>query len=55
MNLGFTPDVSRVGMLEWDSFDKVVQIGLQIAREILGEDERVLQPARFNSQFSSRP
>ena len=53
LDLGFTPDVSRVGMLEWGSFHKVVNIGLEHAREKLGSDPRVFQPEWFNSQISA--
>ena len=54
LDLGFTPDVSRIGMLEWGAFKKVVEIGFQHAREKLSEDALVFQPAWFSSQFSSR-
>jgi NTE family protein len=35
VDLGFTPDVSRVGMLEWRRFGEVVQIGLEHAQSVL--------------------
>lgn len=54
LDLGFTPDVSRIGMLEWGAFKKAVAIGLQHGRERLGDDAPVFQPEWFSSQFSSR-
>lgn len=54
LDLGFTPDVSRIGMLEWGAFNKAVAVGLKHAREKLNEDESVFQPEWFSSQFSSR-
>jgi NTE family protein len=35
VDLGFTPDVSRVGMLDWRRFREVVQIGLDHAQAVL--------------------
>jgi NTE family protein len=35
VDLGFAPDISRVGMLEWRRFDEVVQIGLEHAQSVL--------------------
>jgi NTE family protein len=35
VDLGFAPDVSRVGMLEWRRFGEVVQIGLEHAQSVL--------------------
>lgn len=37
VDLGFSPDVSRIGMLDWSSFHDVVQIGKQHARDKLQE------------------
>lgn len=54
LDLGFSPDVSRIGMLDWSAFERVVEIGLQHAREKLSEDLPVFQPGWFSSQFSSR-
>ena len=54
VDLGFTPDVSRIGMLEWSAFDKVVEIGLQHARERLTDDSGVFQPGWFTSRHSVR-
>lgn len=37
LDLIFTPDVSRIGMLDWGSFDRGVAIGLEHARAVLAE------------------
>lgn len=37
VDLAFSPDVSRVGMLDWKAFDKVVAIGADHARQRLAE------------------
>jgi NTE family protein len=35
VDLGFRPDVSGVGMLQWKRFNEVIQIGLDHARGIM--------------------
>lgn len=54
LDLSFTPDVSRIGMLEWRAFQAAVETGLQHAREKLRGEETVFQPEWFNSQHTSR-
>lgn len=39
VDLQFNPDVSRVGMLEWEAFNRVLDIGLKHGREMLGAAE----------------
>ena len=36
VDLAFQPDVSEVGLLQWRAFDRVVAIGLDHARRVLG-------------------
>lgn len=36
VDLYLNPDLSRVGLLDWKSFDRVVEIGYRHAKEILG-------------------
>lgn len=51
-DLAFTPDVSRVGMLQWRAFKQVVAIGEQHARERLAEEAGVFRPEWFESQHT---
>ena len=51
-DLAFTPDVSRVGMLQWRAFKRVVAIGEHHARERLSEDAGVFRPEWFESQHT---
>jgi NTE family protein len=36
-DLFFNPDLGRVGMLEWRAFDRIVQIGYDHAKEVMGK------------------
>jgi NTE family protein len=51
-DLAFTPDVSRVGMLQWRAFKRVVAIGEHHARERLAQEAGVFQPEWFESQHT---
>lgn len=51
-DLAFTPDVSRVGMLQWRAFKRVVAIGEHHAREKLAQEAGVFQPEWFESQHT---
>lgn len=51
-DLAFTPDVSRVGMLQWSAFKRVVAIGEHHARERLAQEAGVFRPEWFESQHT---
>ena len=36
-DLYFNPDLGRVGMIEWRAFDRIVQIGYDHAKEVIGK------------------
>ena len=38
VDLYFSPDVHRFGMLEWSQFDRIVQAGYDHAREVIDRD-----------------
>ena len=48
LDLGFTPDVSRVGMLEWTSLARVARQGYEYATAELSQLDPALR-ARFGA------
>ena len=51
-DLSFQPDVSRVGMLDWKAFDRVVDLGLTHARDRLSELDTSLGSEWFATQMA---
>ncbi len=54
VDLGFAPDVSGVGMLEWRRFGEVVQIGLEHARSVLSATDCPVHAASWHVPPQSR-
>jgi NTE family protein len=50
-DLSFQPDVSRIGMLDWKAFDRVVALGLECGRERLAADENDLSREWYTTQL----
>ena len=48
LDLSFTPNVSKYGMLDWKSFSSIVEIGLQHGRERIQEYPDVHSPTWFS-------
>jgi len=54
VDLSFTPDVSRVGMLDWRRFREVVQIGLDHAQSVLSAPDCPVQAPTWHAPPQSR-
>ncbi len=54
-DLSFQPDVSRVGMLDWKAFDRVMELGLKHARERLAADTADLSREWYTTQITAHP
>jgi NTE family protein len=54
VDLSFTPDVSRVGMLDWRRFREVVQIGLDHAQSVLSAPDCPVHAPTWHAPPQSR-
>jgi NTE family protein len=50
VDLTFRPDISRIGLLEWKAFRRVVDIGLQYGRQRLTELATTLEPHWYTTR-----
>ena len=55
VDLGFQPDLSRVGLLDWKAFRRVVDLGLQHGRERLAEKTGTLSRHWYTAGVEAPP
>jgi hypothetical protein len=55
VDVGFQPDLSRVGLLDWKAFRRVVDLGLQHGRERLAERSGALPRHWYTTRVEPPP